>query len=173
MGQKSFSVWLAHRFYKSNSNEHNGRATRLAVTIATAGVALGLAIMIVSVCVVKGFQREVAYKLCGFSSHITLLNDSSFYSPESYPLKSDSSFLTELSNKKGILHVQRVSQKMGILKTHDAYQTILLNGIAQDYDTAFLSRHLVEGYIPAYTDTVSTNSLLISKNMLSANKPNK
>lgn len=165
MGQKSFSVWLAHRFYKSNSNEHNGRATRLAVTIATAGVALGLAIMIVSVCVVKGFQREVAYKLCGFSSHITLLNDSSFYSPESYPLKSDSSFLTELSNKKGILHVQRVSQKMGILKTHDAYQTILLNGIAQDYDTAFLSRHLVEGYIPAYTDTVSTNSLLISKNL--------
>ena len=36
-----------------------------AVHIATAGVAVGLAVMILSVCLVKGFQGEVAAKLAG------------------------------------------------------------------------------------------------------------
>ena len=45
-----------------------------AIRIATLGVALGLAIMIISVAIVVGFKHEVSGKVIGFSSHIQTIH---------------------------------------------------------------------------------------------------
>ena len=43
-----------------------------AIRIATLGVALGLAIMIISVAIVVGFKHEVSGKVIGINSHIQI-----------------------------------------------------------------------------------------------------
>ena len=163
MAKRSLSLFLARRFYQTASGDQKRRASKLAINIATAGVALGLAVMIVSICVVKGFQNEISSKLTGFSSHITILNDSSLYSPESYPIVVDSAFVHKISGVSGVKHVQRVSMKLGILKTDESYQSISLKGIADDYDTTFIADHMVDGVLPHFTDQSSTNKIVISQ----------
>ena len=163
MAKRSLSLFLARRFYQSASEDKKRRASKLAIHIATAGVALGLAVMIVSICVVKGFQNEISNKLTGFSSHLTILNDSAFYSPESYPIVADSAFAAKIKAVPGVKRVQRVSMKIGILKTEDSYQSISLKGIAGDFDTTFIAQHMVAGVLPQFTDQKSTNEIVISQ----------
>ena len=73
-----FTLFLAKRFFRPNltddeSKRHRG-ASVPAIRIATAGIAVGLAVMIITVCVVKGFQREVSNKIVGFASHIEVMD---------------------------------------------------------------------------------------------------
>lgn len=163
MSRRSLSLFLARRFYQSAGDDKKRRASKLAINIATAGVSLGLAVMIVSVCVVRGFQNEISSKLSGFSSHITVLNDSSFLSPDSYPIVTDSALVCQLRAIKGVHHVQRVSQKLGILKTDEAYQTISLKGIGPDYDRGFLQQSIVEGRFPDFSDRKASGKIIISR----------
>ena len=51
----NFPLFLAKRLFKEQSDDKK-KVSRPAIRIATAGVAIGLAVMMVSVCVVLGFQ---------------------------------------------------------------------------------------------------------------------
>jgi len=164
MIKRSLSLFLARRFYGSHGENDKKKASGFAIRIATIGVALGLAVMIVSICVVQGFQNEIRSKLTGFTSHIMVLNDSSFLAPESYPIVADPALLQSLRGISGVERVQCISEKLGILKTNDSYQAISLKGIAcADYDTTFLSQHLVAGHLPQFSDVNPSNQLVISQ----------
>ena len=47
--------------------------------------------------------------------------------------------------------------------TADNFQGMLLKGIAQEYDMTFLQNHLLEGEIPAFTDSIASNKVLVSR----------
>ena len=91
------SLTLARRFF-SASGENGKRASQPAIAIATAGIAVGLAVMLISVCVVRGFQAEVAGKLMGFGSHMEVLDYNTFASPESFPVTADTALINALEN---------------------------------------------------------------------------
>ena len=62
----NFPLFIAR---KINGNEDKGRkVSKPAIRIATLGVAIGLAVMIVSVCVVLGFKHTIRDKVVGFGS---------------------------------------------------------------------------------------------------------
>ena len=67
-----FTWYVAKRLFAEGGS--SGRASRLATGIATFGVAIGLAVMLVSVAIVLGFQLEVHNKVLGFGAHIKVLN---------------------------------------------------------------------------------------------------
>ncbi len=157
-----FPFFLARRFYRSAHKDNKRRASSLAIRIATAGVAVGLAVMLISICVVKGFQREIRSKLTGFVSHIEVLDLNSFASPESFPIITDGNIIGIVKNTPGVEHVQRVSQKMGILKTDEAYQTIVLKGVGSDYDLSFIKSLIIKGRMPDFKAHPDGNDILIS-----------
>ena len=159
----SLAWFLALRFYKHAGRDSDRKASLLAIRIATAGVALGLAVMIISVCVVKGFQTEIRAKLAGFAAHLEVLDERSFSSPESYPIVTDQTLMSKIKTVPGITRVQRVSEKMGILKTNDAFQTILLKGVGADFDTTFLRQCVVEGRLPRFAKEGGTDEVIISQ----------
>ena len=100
-----------------------------AVHIATAGVAVGLAVMILSVCLVKGFQGEVAAKLAGFASHIEVLDLNSQTDADNHPITADAALMDVVKKTTQAETVQRVSVKIGVMKTHDDFSGIMLKGI--------------------------------------------
>lgn len=159
----SLSCFLARRFYRSAGSDRRRRASSLAIKIATAGVAVGLAVMIVSICVVKGFQSEIRGKLTGFMAHVEVLDLNSFSSPESFPIMTDPPLIASLKKAQGVARVERVSLKMGIIKTEDAFQTIVLKGVGDDYDLTFLKSQLVEGEMPAFSSDSTAGNILISR----------
>lgn len=164
----SFPFFLARRFYNSAGCDKKRRASRLAIRIATAGVALGLAVMLISICVVKGYQREIKERLVGFASHIEILDRNSLASPESFPIVTDGTVMEMVKQMPDIGHVQRVSLKMGIIKTEDAFQTIVLKGVGKEYNLSFLKKHLVAGRIPDFTADSAANAIIISRKQADA-----
>lgn len=161
----SLPFFLASRFYRSAGRDRKRRASKLAIYIAAAGVAVGLAVMIISICVVKGFQNELRSKLSGFTAHVEVLDVRSFASPESYPIYTPSSLIRQLRQVGNVQRVQRVSLKMGILKTDNAFQNIVLKGVGKDYDLTFIKSQITRGRFPDLSG--ERNEILISKKQAS------
>ena len=157
----SLSLFIARRIYR----EHKGgrRVSRPAVLIAMAGIAIGLAVMIVSVAVVVGFKSEVRDKVAGFGSHIQVMNLDAVQSYETYPVVASDSMMQALRAYPEVCHVQRYSTKPGMIKTDDAFQGMVLKGVGPEFDTRFMEEYLLEGEVPAFSDSVPSNQVLIAK----------
>ena len=69
----NFPLFVARRIY-SNQISDRQKVSKPAIRIATMGVAIGLAVMIISVCVVLGFKHTIRDKVVGFGSHIQVAN---------------------------------------------------------------------------------------------------
>ena len=156
-----FTWYVAQRLFAQGGS--SGRASRLATGIATFGVAIGLAVMLVSVSIVLGFQREVQDKVLGFGAHIKVLNYKSLGQQEFTPIVIDDSVVSRLSAIPNVASVARFCTKPGMLKTDANFRGIAIQGIGQDYDQSFISSHLVKGEMPEFTDSVSSGKLVISQ----------
>lgn len=153
--------FLARRIYTNNSDKT--RVDRPAIRIAIAGVAIGLAVMLVSVSVVFGFKHTIRDKVVGFGSHIQVANFMALQTAEQYPIQMGDSMLNVLKRIPGVSHVQRYAIKQGILKTKTDFLGVAFKGIASEYDISFIRENLVEGIIPKFSDTQATQQILISK----------
>ena len=153
--------FLARRIYTNNSDKT--RVDRPAIRIAIAGVAIGLAVMLVSVSVVFGFKHTIRDKVVGFGSHIQVANFMALQTAEQYPIQMGDSMLNILKRIPGVSHVQRYAIKQGILKTETDFLGVAFKGIASEYDISFIRENLVEGVIPKFSDTRATQQILISK----------
>jgi len=163
----NFPLFIAKRLYSDQGDKR--KVSRPAIHIATAGVAIGLAIMIMSVCVVLGFKHTIRDKVVGFGSHIQVAN---FYTLQSsaidQPIAIGDSMINVLKKTEGVKHVQRFAMKQGILKTDNDFLGVMFKGVGPEFDSTFIHKNMVEGSIPHFSDQQSTNRILISKDM--ANK---
>ncbi len=157
-------LFIAKRIYSNNDDSQ--RVSRPAIRIATAGVAIGLSVMIVSVCIVLGFKHSIRDKVIGFGGHVTVASFMSLHGGNSQaPICIADSMMGVLGGIDGVRHVQRYALKQGILKTDEDFLGVMFKGVAQEYDTAFIHGNMLEGEIPAFSDSTSRNEILISKIM--------
>ena len=63
----------------------------------------------------------------------------------------------------GVSHVQRFSNKEGILKTDEEFKGVLLRGVGPEFDADFLKAHLEKGEFPEFSDSVASNRIVISR----------
>ena len=153
--------FIAKRIYSDQGDKR--KVSRPAIRIANLGVGIGLAVMIVTVSVVLGFQHTIRDKVVGFGSHIQVQNIMTFNSTDRYPVCINDSMMQVLKGLKGVRHVERYAITQGILKTDEDFLGVIFKGIGPEYDMTFLQQHLVEGEIPVFSDTTSTNRLLVSR----------
>lgn len=157
----NFPLFIARKIYNDNNGKR--KVSRPAMRIATIGVAVGLAVMIVSVCVVLGFKHTIRDKVIGFGSHITVANFMTLQTSEQYPIEINDSITSLLKSVRGVENVQRFAMKQGILKTDDDFLGVMLKGVGPEYDTAFIHNNMVEGAIPAFSDRKSRQKIVISR----------
>lgn len=154
-------LFLAKRFFSNNDEKR--KISKPAIRIATAGVAIGLAVMIISVCVVLGFKHTIRDKVVGFGSHITVSDFMSIQSGEQFPICINDSIINLLKNTDGITHVQKYAMKQGILKTDNDFLGVVFKGVGPDFDTTFISSYMVEGSLPHFSDSTSSNKIVVSQ----------
>ena len=163
-------LFISRRIYSDQGDRH--KVSRPAIRIATIGVGIGLAVMIITVSVVMGFKHTIRDKVVGFGSHIQVVNFSSVNSVENYAICIDDSMRRVLTGIEGVRHVQRYTMARGILKTDDDFLGVAFKGIGPEYDLDFLRENLVDGQMPVFSDTASTNKLLLSRIMADKLKDN-
>ena len=156
-------LFIAKKIYGDKGEKQ--KVSRPAISIATAGVAIGLAVMIISVSVVLGFKHTIRDKVIGFGSNIQVADFTTLQTSDSYPIQMGDSMLNVLKSTPGVKHVQRYAVKQGILKTDKDFLGVLFKGVGPDYDTTFIHNNLKEGSIPKFSDSASSNKLLISRSI--------
>ena len=157
----NFALYTARKIYNDKGDRR--KVSRPAIRIATAGVAIGLAVMIVSVSVVLGFKHTIRDKVIGFGSHITVTNFLALQDDRPYPISMNDSIMEAIKSIDGIKHVQRYAMKQGILKTENDFMGVMFKGVAEDYDTTFIHDNLMEGAVPKFSSEAGSNKILISK----------
>lgn len=146
-----------------NGDTNERRLSGPAVKVATAAVALGMVVMIISIAVGLGFKQQIRDKIVGFGTHIqvTGLNlNSSFETP---PLARDTALTDAIRHIDGVRNVQPYITKPGIIKTDDAFQGVALKGVDSHYDWDFLRSCLVEGDVVQTPDSAKGDGILMSR----------
>ncbi|MBR1447731.1 MAG: ABC transporter permease [Prevotella sp.] len=155
-------LFIARRIFSDKGDRR--KVSRPAIRIATIGVAIGLAVMIVTVSVVLGFKHTIRDKVVGFGSHIQVQNVQAAYNPVA-SISIDSTALPTMEGITGVNHAQRFCWAQGILKTDDDFLGVMLKGVGPEYDTRFLESCLQEGELPQFSDSATQYPLVVSKSM--------
>lgn len=153
--------FIAKRIHFGSDSKQ--RVSKPAVRIAMWGIAIGLAVMIITVAIVMGFKQEVRNKVVGFGSHIqvTRFDNNSTY--EMRPLVISDSMQQALSQVAGVSHVQRFATKAGIIKTEEDFQGVVFKGVDRQFDWKFFTQNMIAGKPFAENDTTPSNQVVISK----------
>lgn len=159
----NFPLYLARRLRAAERGKN--RVARPAVTIATAGVAVGVAVMVLSISVVMGFKHTIRDKVVGFADHIQITNFITQSQTDTAPIQCNDSLLRVLRTTPDVTHIERFAYKQGILKTDSDFLGINFKGVGEDFDTTFLVKHLVAGRLPNFSSKSSSQQLVVSQTM--------
>ncbi len=160
----SLPLFIARHLYKGEDGSH--QVSRPATRIAMMGIAVGVATMIISVCVVLGFKHTIRDKVVGFGSHIVVSNYLTLQTTyEGNPINVNDSLRKVITGIEGVRHVQRYAEKQGVLKTDSDFLGVMFKGVGEDFDPSFLNANMVEGKMPRLSAEKSTQQLVVSKSM--------
>lgn len=120
-------LFLSRRIYRGE--RATGKVSLPAIRIATAGVAIGLAVMIITVCVVLGFKHTIRDKVIGFGNHIRVENFLASQGSDQNPVCTNDSLMRALRTIPGIAQAQPYAIAQGVLKTDDDFLGIAFKGI--------------------------------------------
>ena len=162
-------LFIARRIHFSKENNKK-KVSKPAVRIALGGIALGLAVMILSLAIVVGFKNEVGRKVMGFGSHIqitSLTNNRTYDLP---PISFSDTLISAIKAVPNVSYTQITATKPAIIKTKTDFQGIVLKGVDAHYNWDFFKEYLKEGELPVYNDSTASNEVLISKKQADALK---
>jgi len=157
----SVEFFIAERIYKGRGESRN--VSPPAIRVATFSIAVGLAVMILSVAVVIGFKKEIREKVIGFGSHIQISNFEINPSYEMKPIAVSDTLMNDLQSRFNILRVERFATKPGIIKTPDDFQAVVFKGVDERYNWDFFQSNLVKGTILNITADSILPDVIISQ----------
>ena len=158
----NFELFIAKRIYADKS-EDGERFSRPAIRIAMLGVAIGVAVMILSLAVVLGFKHEVSSKVVGFGSHIQVVSLTQNQNYEMMPVLTNDTLIRKVKKVRGVSHIQKFATKIGILKTEEDFRGLTFKGVGEDYDFSFFRSSMVDGQVPKFSSKEASNEILLSK----------
>lgn len=151
------ATFISKRIFSLSKENLSSTVMRIAI----ASVALGIAIMLISIAVVVGFKNQIKDKVIGFVApiHIQALNQNE--SIEETPFLFDSVLNARL-DKPFITEMHKTADKAGIIKTDEEIQAVVLKGVDQDYNWSYISSYLVSGEVPQYVEDERSNDVVVS-----------
>lgn len=158
-----FTWYVARRLFQHTDDVK--RVSKPAIRIATLGVAIGVATMLISTSIVLAFQNEIRNKVIGFGSHIQVINYESHNADLYKPIVFNDETLSRLDSVPAAETISPFCIKPGMLKTNNAFRGVVFKGLGSHYDYSFFRDHLLDGEIIPFQDTVVSNKLIISNSL--------
>lgn len=157
----NFPLFIARRIYFSEGDRHE--VSRPAIRIATVGVAIGLAVMIITVSVILGFKHTIRDKVVGFGSHIQVTNFVTQQTAVPAPIAISDTLMRELKAIPNVRQVECYTMTQGILKTDSDFLGVAFKGVGEDYDLSFIRQNMLEGKLPTFSSQKSSNHIVVSR----------
>ncbi|MCC6866125.1 MAG: ABC transporter permease [Ignavibacteria bacterium] len=133
------NYFLAKRFLRSKKESN---FISFITTISVAGIAIGVAALIIAVSVLSGFEKEITEKTISLSSHIQLTS----FKKEGIP--DYNRVISQLKDPENNLYISKAHpfvQKEAVIKYKDHTEGVIIKGIRNE-DSLFVSqRKIVKG----------------------------
>ena len=158
----NFEFFIAKRLARKQNQTQKKSGTRPIIAIAIGGIIIGVAVMILSMAILTGFQQEIQSKVIGFGGHVQVNLFQSEDGYEQSPVDRRQDFVSDVADLPYIETVSVYANKAGILKQDDAIQGIVIKGVDSTFNWSFFQKHLIEGTIPTYSQKRSDFVLVSS-----------
>jgi len=146
-----------------SAKENKNVFSRPIIRLTIFAIALSVAIMLISLSILDGFQSKITNKVISFGSHIQIFNKEKISDTEEIPLELTDSLLISVQQNSEIKDISNIIYDFGLVKTDDDFMGINLKGVEEDYDFSAFSDKIIDG------DRIkSDSSIFISENI--ANK---
>jgi len=137
------------------------------VKITIAGVALGVTLMLLALFISAGYKEVIRDKMISLGAHIRISSVEQNYSFDLLPFDRNQDFIEELAKNPHIKNMQFYATKVGILKTQDQVEGIVLKGIDSTFSWELFQTHIIVGNPIYYSPDSISNGILISKTLAS------
>ncbi len=154
-----FPHFIARRIIGGTDPDRSG-LSRPIVFIAVLGIVIGMAVMILTVGISTGFQREVRAKVTGAGSHIEIVPLTQTDAKDSPRVLIAQPFYPSLDTVPGIAHISVFAVKPGIVETENEIQGVVVKGVGHDHDWTFIRSHLLSGDVLARSDSGFPETLI-------------
>jgi len=155
--------YIASKLYKNSGK--GVKDIKKIINISVSSTSVSILIMVLSICIVKGFQKEIKDKLIQFDAHIRLGKFGYDKGTIQNPVMYDSLLVQELSSAGEIKAVQPFIEKGGIVKTKEEVHGVFLKGLSLDYDTHFFRKNLIRGERLTFLPEKKANEIIISEKL--------
>ena len=145
----NFEHFLSKRIL--NTKPYKNSISAPIIKIGVIAIAIGMIVMIISVGVGYGMQKEIKDKISSFESHITIQSfNNTINQNSSNPISPNKFFIDYLKSIDEIKNIEAVISKFGIVRTTKDFDGIFFKGLESNYDFNNIKTYLVEGNIPVF-----------------------
>lgn len=155
----NYEYFLAKRIIGSKSYKSSISAPIIKIGIAA--ITIGIVVMMIAIATGLGLQQKIRDKIISFNGHVRISQFDSNNSDESLiPISKDQDFYPNFNPVQGIIHIQGVATKFGVIRTETDFEGVILKGVGADYNWDYFKEYLIAGELPDFSKERSEDILI-------------
>ena len=135
--------FIANRIAFNRQNSFS----RFIIRLSVGATIISVAVMIVALALVNGFQETVSNKVFSFSGHMRVQFKQALSGPvtEEIPIERDPEAEALIKKDPRVTSIHPYATRYGILKSGDAMEGLLVKGLNNEFDSNLLKRFIKQG----------------------------
>lgn len=156
----NISSFIARRIAFNQQKSFSRFIIRLSITATV----ISVAVMIITLSFVNGFQETVSQKVFSFWGHVRIQYRQPMKASiaEELPIEKKDSLITNIRSNTQIRSIHPFATKYAILKTTDDMEGVLMKGLDSNYNFDNLSGFLQSGRWIQFNDSTYSREIVIS-----------
>lgn len=142
----------------------NKSFSRFIIRLSAGATIVSVAVMIVTISLVNGFQETVSNKVFSFSGHVRVQYKQVLRGPvtEELPIEKNAAAEAAIKNDNRVKSMHSYATRYTILKSGDAMEGALMKGLDRDFDSNLIKPFLKEGRWIHFNDSSYGREIVVS-----------
>ncbi|MBN8880210.1 MAG: ABC transporter permease [Sphingobacteriales bacterium] len=138
--------------------------SRFIIRLSIAATIISVAVMIITLAFVNGFQEQVSQKVFSFLGHLRIQEKEPFKAliAEETPIERNDSLVEAIRQYSEVQSIHPFATKYATLKTREDIEGVLVKGVDSTYDFSHFRQFILSGRPLRFNDSSYSREIMIS-----------